>query len=302
MEPTAISESVVKELLFTHLYKDAEFDAPRKDEEGLCWLFLQLYDLLTDWQNIIREVERRLDEAEVNSRGRSIPVKLRTRTMHREVDRIYELNEYLRFHSRSFKKLAKLKTETETNKRDETIWDQMDDHIDDLDQYGYYLDSLKERFNNLIELEFNIENATQSDNSRYLGVLATLFLPISFLASLFGMTTVTWPPIWYLWAVSPIFFVSIFFTIALPSLLRRYQQAIYPLQKEHVHLNSSNFTLLGDQLPDSADVPSNIRYKNGGQRQKQGGSREPTHIEDSGGEGGRSRSRGGKRVRSRSVG
>lgn len=51
------------ELLFSHLYKDAEFDRPRMDEEGLCWLFLHLYDLLTDWQNIIREVERRLAEA-----------------------------------------------------------------------------------------------------------------------------------------------------------------------------------------------------------------------------------------------
>lgn len=61
--PTQISEDVVGDLLFTHLYKDAEYDAPRMDEEGLCWLFLHLYDLLTDWQNIIRECERRLDES-----------------------------------------------------------------------------------------------------------------------------------------------------------------------------------------------------------------------------------------------
>lgn len=86
--------------------------------------------------------------------------------MHKEVDRIYELNEYLRFHTRSFKKLTKLKTEVKKDEQQEPVWDQMDDAVDDLDQYGYYLDSLKERFNNLIELEFNIENANQCKTTR----------------------------------------------------------------------------------------------------------------------------------------
>lgn len=179
--PTQISEFVVTDLLFKHLYDDAEYDAPKMDEEGLSWLFLHLYELLTDWQNVIREVERRLDEAvrldfplvafilsltpgqEANSRGRNIPVKLRTRTMHKEVDRIYELNEYLRFHSRSFKKLGKLKTNVPKDEQDLPVWDEMEDAVDDLEQFSYYLDSLKERFNNLIELEFNIENANQCE-------------------------------------------------------------------------------------------------------------------------------------------
>lgn len=81
--------------------------------------------------------------------------------MHREVDRIYELTEYLRFHTRSFKKLSKLKNAVPKNEQTDPVWDEMDDAADDLEQYSYYLDSLKERFNNLIELEFNIENANQ---------------------------------------------------------------------------------------------------------------------------------------------
>ena len=32
------------------------------------------------------------------------------------------------------------------------VWDEMDDCIEDLDQYAYYMDTLKERFLNLIEL------------------------------------------------------------------------------------------------------------------------------------------------------
>lgn len=287
--------------MFTHLYDDAEFDAPKKDEEGLCWLFLHLYNLLTDWQNINQEVERRLDESEENSRGRNLPVKLRTRTMHREVDRIYELNEYLRFHSRSFKKLVKLKDSVNKDEQDELVWEQMDDALDDLESYGCYLESLKERFNNLIELEFNIENATQSDNSRFLGILGTLFLPISFLASVFGITTITWPSIWYLYAVVPVFFVSLFFTVFFPATLQHIQKVRYPEQKKHVLLNSNSFKMLGDDLPDSADVPKNIRYKNGGQRRKNGMSREPGHMDDhyqrSSFDTRRSRSRGARRTR-----
>ena len=61
--PTDVSENVVTELMFPYLCKIADYDRPRLDEEGLAWLFLHLYDLLTDWQNIIREVERRLAEA-----------------------------------------------------------------------------------------------------------------------------------------------------------------------------------------------------------------------------------------------
>lgn len=32
------------------------------------------------------------------------------------------------------------------------VWDEMDDCVEDLDQYSYYMDTLKERFLNLIEL------------------------------------------------------------------------------------------------------------------------------------------------------
>jgi len=75
--------------------------------------------------------------------------------MHKNVDRLYELKEYLRFHTRSFKKLIKLKgpmlLKTEEDVLD-PVWDEMDNAVEDLDQFDYYLDSLKERFNNLIEL------------------------------------------------------------------------------------------------------------------------------------------------------
>lgn len=120
--------------------------------------------------------------------------------MHKNIDRIYELSEYMRFHSRSFKKLLKLKDTMHKSPDDaiDPVWDEMDDAVEDLDQYSYYMETLKERFLNLIELvsrlyvtaqeqrltwlqEFNIENANQSDYSRFLSIIAALYLPISYL-------------------------------------------------------------------------------------------------------------------------
>lgn len=62
-QPKVPAENVVRELLFSYFYEDDEYDRPRRDEENVCWTFLRLYWLLTDWQNIIREVERELEEA-----------------------------------------------------------------------------------------------------------------------------------------------------------------------------------------------------------------------------------------------
>lgn len=120
--PTPVSEHIVTKLLFDYLWRDNEFDQPREDEEGICWTFSRLYYLLSDWQNIIGEVLARLDEAEINSHGRHLPVKARTRRMHREVDRIYEMKEYLHFHTRSFKKLQKLQNDVPAEERKDPLW------------------------------------------------------------------------------------------------------------------------------------------------------------------------------------
>lgn len=254
-----MSEHVVTEALFPYLYKDDDYDQPKEDEEGVCWIFSRLYWLLTDWQNIIRESVERLDEAELNSRGRNLPVKLRTRTLHKEVNRLYELTEFLHFHLRAFKKLVKLKADVPKQEQQDPLWGDMDDAVDDLDQASTSLDLLKERFNNLIELEFNIENATQSDNSRFLNVVATLFLPVSFLSGVFGITTITWPAIWYLWAAIPIVIISLIFTIAFIPAVRFFQKLYYPYAERRLPQTPRNYTMLGDGLPDSVDVPGGNR-------------------------------------------
>nr|POE59183.1 hypothetical protein CFP56_24453 [Quercus suber] len=258
-KPTNVSEHVVTELLFTYLYRDTDFNQPREDEEGICWTFSRLYYLLSDWQNIIGEIATRLDEAETNSHGRHLPVKWRTRLLHSEVDRLYELKEYLRFQSRAFKKLQKLKSDVPLNEQKDPLWNEMDDAIEDLEQYDATIDSLKERFNNLIELEFNIQNAVQADNAQFLSVIATITLPVSYLASVFGITTISWPAIYYLYAAIPVFVTSCAAIFIVPWLTKQVQRRLYPVEQIRIPLQPRAFTMLGDELPDNVDVPGGNR-------------------------------------------
>lgn len=253
-KPSPVSERIVTKLLFEYLWRDNNFDQPREDEEGICWTFSRLYYLCSDWQNIIGEVLARLDEAEINSHGRHLPVKARTRRMHREVDRIYEMKEYLHFHTRSFKKLQKLQIEVPTKQRKDPLWNDMDDAVEDLDQFESTLDGLKERFNNLIELEFNITNATQSDNSAFLSGVATLFIPLSLVASIFGFTTITWPVIWFVYIAVPIFVVSVIFTAVFPALRKHIQKLAEPVQRP-MALQPDQFTMLAEEYPDVVTIP-----------------------------------------------
>ena len=253
--PSKVCEHVVTELMFGYLYKDTDLNNPREDEEGICWIFLRLYWLLTDWQNIISELVAQLDEAEKNSHGRNLPVKMRARMMHNEVDRIYEMKEFLYFHSRAFKKLQKLKDNVPQNEQQDPLWGDMGDAVEDLEQFDSSTDGLKERFNNLIELEFNIQSAVQSDNSQFLSIVATLFLPVSFLASVFGISTITWPPMWYLYVAVPTLLVSAAFTALLPWSVKTAQKLLYPVENYRVRLEPRSFTMLGDELPNGANIP-----------------------------------------------
>jgi hypothetical protein len=147
-------------------------------------------------------------------------------------------------------------------------------------------------FNNLIELEFNITNAVQSENSGFLSAVATLFLPVSFLASLFGITTIQWPAINYLWAVIPIFIVSVAFTAFFPWAKRRVRAAMYPYEDRRLRLQPDQFTMLGNELPENVNAGNPVsqgRIKSGGSRSRSHSHRRSQLLNRS-----RSRKRSGK--------
>jgi len=122
--------------------------------------------------------------------------------------------------------------------------------------------------------EFNIENANQSDYSRFLGILAALYLPITYLTvsiiyepfvfpcinpsdkpqSIFGISTLTAPAILCLYISIPLLIISLFFTIFFPWAIRRFQKLWYPVDNNNVKLPKSSFTMLSEELPAVSDA------------------------------------------------
>ncbi|GAM89680.1 hypothetical protein ANO11243_077190 [Dothideomycetidae sp. 11243] len=256
-----ISEDIVNNLIFPHIFQAARiYDDPAADD-AVCWVFYQLYNLLTDWQNIIGEVGRKLNQAELDSHVRDLPVKVRTRRLHKEVDRIYELHDFLQFHSRAFKKLAKFKTsEATVSKYGNTIWEVIDDCLEDLEQYENYLDSTKERFNNLIELDFNIENATQCErltrytmlvadieaaaNARFISILGALFLPVSFVAVNAAHSLLC----------DTITDVPLLLCLTIPAMISANEVKKHPTHLKRIQLRQQDFTMLGREAPEGAEI------------------------------------------------
>lgn len=196
--------------------------------------------------------------------------------MHMEVDRIYEQKKYLQFQMRAFKKLQRLQGDVPKSVQKDPLWEEIMDAIEDLENYDNTLDSLKDRFLNLVDLEFNITNTIQAENSAFLTGVASLFLPVSFLASLFGITTVSWPAIWYLYAAIPVFVVSIAFTVIYSWARRRLQLVFYPIEERRLRLRPSQFTMLGNELPDDVKSPrENGEARFAHQRKSRSRSRSP---------------------------
>ena len=81
----------------------------------------------------------------------------------------------------------------------------------------------------------------------------------------------TWKPIYYLYAAIPVLIVSAIFTVTLPLAISRIQKALYPLESLRFHLQPRNFTMLGDELPTSVDVPGSNKTRAKAKAQRPGG-------------------------------
>ncbi|KAF1987636.1 hypothetical protein K402DRAFT_42974 [Aulographum hederae CBS 113979] len=276
-----IAEAHLTRFLFSRLYTD-QFSMIMSDEtEGICWLFHRLWHLLSDWENIEAQLEERLETAELNSRAREGPASIRTSAMHDELARIYNAQQYLRFHCRAFSKLLKYKEAIKEREREKKARRQhqhgvaytesielrisiakpdhtadMTDAIDDLEQAGYELDLLIDRFKNLTEYEFNMENAKQAEDTRFLSIVATLFLPLSFLASIWGMTEFTGSPMLYLYIAIPLLGVSVGFAWLFPTTMRKIKEVWFKEKMKRPKTQRERVRLLGNELPGGASLGS----------------------------------------------
>ncbi|CZR58145.1 uncharacterized protein PAC_08036 [Phialocephala subalpina] len=78
-----------------------------------------------------------------------------------------------------------------------------------LKYYEVTASKMVEQQRNLLSLAFNLETIIQGQAVARLNALAFIFLPLSFVASIFGITTFTASPRWYPAAAIPVLLATI---------------------------------------------------------------------------------------------
>jgi hypothetical protein len=90
----------------------------------------------------------------------------------------------------------------------------LDDAYQLLEYYEVTAATLLEQQQNLLSLAFNLETVAQGQAVARLNALAFIFLPLSFVASVFGITTFTAPPVWYPIAAVPVLLTTVIIAYA----------------------------------------------------------------------------------------
>ena len=80
-QPTRVQENIIKFIAFQKLYEDEDYGRQRTIEEAVAWAFLRLYTMLTDWQNIVKEGEKRLQASVSYQPIVSLQICVRSRLM-----------------------------------------------------------------------------------------------------------------------------------------------------------------------------------------------------------------------------
>lgn len=58
-----LSRWLSSRFMFQQMYKKVNGDMPDMNNQGLCWLYLRLYDMFTDYDNITSYIADELDAA-----------------------------------------------------------------------------------------------------------------------------------------------------------------------------------------------------------------------------------------------
>ena len=125
----------------------------------------------------------------------------------------------------------------------------IEDAMEKLEQSGYEFDRLVDRFKNLTEYEFNMANARQAEDTQFLSIIATFFLPLSFLASIWGMTEFTGSPILYVYVAIPVLLISALVPLVLPGLIRGHHERSGKAKLKWPEVKKHDLTMIGDELP-----------------------------------------------------
>ncbi|KAJ9663879.1 hypothetical protein H2198_000639 [Neophaeococcomyces mojaviensis] len=188
----------------------AEHDCKRFTRMVDCayWLFADIFHLFTRWDAVLKASQATLAEAEHNSIGRKLPVIQRTRYLHQFMARLIRLTEDLRIQSTAVNVLhqALLKPHFISI---EPLMQRLESNKTILEHYSASCQVMKEQTQNLMNLEFNTETVLQTQAVARLSALAFIFIPLSYISSIWGFTALELDPLYYPAAALPLLALTI---------------------------------------------------------------------------------------------
>ncbi|KAL2866496.1 uncharacterized protein BJX67DRAFT_354952 [Aspergillus lucknowensis] len=163
------------------------------------WIFADLLHVFGDWSQIWNVTKGKLIvyHREIHTYPLTRPLLDLTRGLHEEAAKVLSVREQLRVHASALTRFLHLKQVKELHELAERV----QEHFDDINYHEETSQVILRQLDNMMSLAFNIETMTQGQAVARLNVLAVAFLPISWVASIFGMTQFSISAAWYpLWA------------------------------------------------------------------------------------------------------
>ncbi|KAL2833888.1 hypothetical protein BDW59DRAFT_156689 [Aspergillus cavernicola] len=172
------------------------------------WIYVDLFQACGNWREVWDVARRDVARRDAQAYQDSSSTLHLTRKLHRAISHVITLRENLRLHIAASDEfddliqsdlrqewLADSDMRTALTKRTRDILHSLEDH------HWQVSEVILEQYKTLLDLVFNTETVTQGLAVARLNYLAFAFLPLSFVAGLFGMTTFSISAAWYpLWA------------------------------------------------------------------------------------------------------
>ncbi|KAI1099592.1 hypothetical protein F4804DRAFT_76899 [Jackrogersella minutella] len=193
----------------------------------LPWIYLDLFYVFTNWDSTLEVARFNIEakEQDMFNRRAIAPIVQQTRELHRDASTTLALQEGLRLHQASIKRFQRGLQSAPDSKELLALRVRMEYVSELLEFYETTCLTILEQQRNLLNLTFNLETVTQSRAVARLNALAIFFLPISFVASIFGITTLEAPAYWYPVAAVPTLLLTAGIAIVLSRSTEHHQDA-----------------------------------------------------------------------------
>ncbi|KAF2787944.1 hypothetical protein K505DRAFT_118800 [Melanomma pulvis-pyrius CBS 109.77] len=195
-----------------------------------CWMFADTFYLATNWHRVMEALTENLATIEVLVYKKALPVIALARVLHMDIATTIELREYLRAHKETVERIHSCTKERYTietpvkRHRSNSILPRLTETCQVLEHHERVISTVREQLDNLLSLLFNIETVEQGKTVTRLSALAFVFIPLSYVATLFGMTELHVSPRWYAATGPPVLIITLIGAFGFVKLLGLWEQ------------------------------------------------------------------------------